>query len=51
MKKIAPFLFLAVALAIGNFIWQAFNGRQWSVAIERSWFQFVACLAAAFINR
>jgi len=45
------FLKFAIGLAVGNFIWQAFTGRHWDIAIERSWFQGFACLACSFIKQ
>jgi len=29
-------------VVIGNFVWQIFTSQAWSVAVERSWFQFFA---------
>lgn len=36
---------VAVGLMIGNFIYQFFKGRDWSKAMELSWFQTVAIFA------
>jgi len=41
---------LWLGLATGNFLYQLFNKRQWSVAFERSFFQGVALLLAHIIT-
>jgi len=45
MKYAAVF----VGLVAANFIYQAFTGHLWQVALDRSFFQGVALLAAAII--
>lgn len=45
MKFAAVFFGLVAA----NFIYQAFTGHSWGVALDRSFFQGVALLAAAII--
>jgi|GEM_PF-4530338 len=31
-----------IGITAANFVWQAFTGQAWGVAIERSWFQLGA---------
>ena len=48
-------LLTALGLGLANFAYQAFTGRAWNVAIERTWFQVTACLvvgaAEYFVRR
>jgi hypothetical protein len=44
-------LVLWLSLVIGNFLWQFFGDANWPIAIERSYFQAVALLLAAFQQR
>lgn len=39
------FLIIAICLAASNFSYQYFHGADWSLAIERTWFQSFAVLA------
>ena len=38
-------LITAIVLGAANFTWQAFGPMDWNLAIERTWFQGVACFA------
>lgn len=49
-ERIIRAIFAATALAAGNFIYQALNGKNWGVALERSWFQTIACFFCAFVR-
>lgn len=42
------YLGAAVGLTAGNFIFQAFDGHDWSLAIDRSLFQVAAVAVCAF---
>ena len=42
-------LLSSLGLAIGNFLVQAATQHDWGVALERSYFQLVACLMMAFL--
>jgi hypothetical protein len=47
-------LLVALGAGLANFAYQAFTGHNWSVAVERTWFQVWACLtvgAAEFLVR
>ena len=44
------YLFIAIGLSIGNFLWQMFSNRDLEKAVERSFFQTVACLCCWYIN-
>lgn len=46
IRRCTDLLILAIALAAGNFIWQAMTHKNWDVAIERTYFQTIALLAA-----
>lgn len=37
----------AAGFTISNFIWQALTSQEWGVAVEQSWFQFVAIAVLA----
>ena len=39
---------LLLGLTMGNFIWQAFGAKDWSVALDRSYFQAGAVAAFYF---
>lgn len=38
------FLLILIALIFANFAYQAFTGQNYSLAVERSWFQAVAVI-------
>ena len=40
-------IFVGTGLAVANFAWQALGGQHWDIALERSWFQLIACLMMA----
>ena len=44
-------IFFATGLGavVANFLWQAVGGHDWSLAIDRSWFQ-VCALGAAWLT-
>ena len=44
-------LWLSLGMAIGNFLWQAATQQNWDVAVDRSYFQLVACVTMAFLLR
>jgi hypothetical protein len=48
---IRTLVLVAVGCTIGNFIYQMFAGGDWGVALERSYFQAGALLAAAVTLR
>jgi|APTNR8051073442_1049403.scaffolds.fasta_scaffold91303_2 hypothetical protein len=37
-------LLVVIGLGIANFAYQAFAGHNWAAAIDRTWFQVLACL-------
>ena len=46
-SDMAMAIFIGTGLTVANFAWQALGGQHWDTALERSWFQFTACLAMA----
>ena len=48
-------LLVALGLGLANFAYQGLGAQDWATAMERTWFQTVACLAVAaadhFIRR
>ena len=46
----ATALLVSCALALLNFAYQGMNGRDWNLAMERTWFQTAACLTLAFVD-
>lgn len=38
----SPFLEVIIGFTVGNFGWQLLAGRDWMVAVDRSYFQAVA---------
>jgi len=48
-------ILVAFGLGLANFAYQGLGAQDWATAIERTWFQAVACLAVAaadhFIRR
>ena len=42
-------LFLGLALIASNFLYQLFNGGNWEIALDRSYFQSVA-IFCVFLN-
>ena len=46
---------VAISLGLANFAYQGLGAQDWLTAIERTWFQTVACLTVAaadhFIRR
>lgn len=45
MSKWTPRVAFLLAFAAGNFVYQAFSGHDWPLALDRSIFQCVAVLA------
>lgn len=48
MNRWMAALVLSLVLAVSNFAFQAATGQDWGAALERSWFQAVACFVFAF---
>ena len=48
---ISSLVFLFADLVTGNIVWQAFYGRQWEAAAERSYFQLIALVGAYLVLR
>lgn len=49
-NKTFTLILVAVGLALGNLAFQYFSqAPNYSIAIERTWFQIVAVLATAFV--
>ena len=46
MKK-----YVLLGLVIGNLVWQLSSGRDWGIALDRSYFQAIAILAVWFTER
>ena len=42
---------VCLGLGIANFVWQAAAGQEWAIAMDRSYWQLVACLTMAFVAR
>ena len=42
---------LGLGLAAGSFVYQIFTNQNWEVAVERSFFQFVALGAFVYLNK
>lgn len=51
LKRIAIAAAVTLSLAVGNILYQAFTDKNWSVALDRSYFQGIACFFCAFIYR
>ena len=46
MKELFGIAIMSViGLSASNFIWEAFTSQVWGVALERSYFQFLAIVA------
>ena len=43
-------LFVGIGLILANFAYQVFTAMNWSVAIERSWFQVTACIIVSAVE-
>ncbi len=43
-------LMVGLGMTIANFGWQALNGHNWPLAVDRSWFQVAACMTMAFVD-
>ena len=50
MMTFAIALFVSFGLALANFAYQGMSGQNWSLAMERTWFQTAACLTLAFVD-
>jgi hypothetical protein len=45
--RMATALLTALGLGLANFAYQGLTAQDWALAIERTWFQWTACLAVA----
>ena len=41
----------AFCLGLANFAWQGFGDQNWQIAIERTYFQALACLTVWLVDR
>lgn len=41
--------YVIIGLVLSNFLYQEVHNKNWSIALERSWFQFVAVVITAFV--
>ena len=46
---LGPAVITIIGVTICNFVWQAFNERNWETARERSYFQVVAVFVYSFL--